>query len=120
MPQRCVYILICVMDLLDKAPGRSAASGEKGGDYGSLPAAEAAAAVESIVRQVRIYGLMDPRSPPMMRPQQSFLLTEHWKVSRQGVNLPETKHRGRRFSPGPSSLPSLGFVSALVWVKWCP
>lgn len=65
MPQQCVYILICVMDLLDKAPGRSAASGERGGDYGSLPAAEAAAVVvEGIVQQVRIYGLMDPPSPP--------------------------------------------------------
>lgn len=67
MPQRCVYILICVMDLLDKAPGRSAASGEKGGDYGSLPAAAAVAAVvvvEGIMQQVRISGLMDPQSPP--------------------------------------------------------
>lgn len=66
MPQRCVYVLICVMDLLDKAPGRSAATGEKGGDYGSLPAAAAVAAVvvEGIMQQVRIYGLMDPQSPP--------------------------------------------------------
>lgn len=114
MPQQCVYILICVMDLLDKAPGRSAASGEKEGDYGSLPAA---VVVEGIMQQVRIYRLMDPQSPPMMQPQQSFLLTEHWKVSRQGVNLPETKQRGCYFRPGPSSLLLLGFVSALIWVK---
>ena len=46
VPQRCVYILICVMDLLDKALGSSAASGEKkGADQGSLPAAAAAAVV---------------------------------------------------------------------------
>lgn len=51
MPQQCVYILICVMDLLDKAPGRSAASGERGGDYGSLPEAEAAVVVEGIMQQ---------------------------------------------------------------------
>ena len=29
VPQQCFYILICVMDLFDKALGASAASGEK-------------------------------------------------------------------------------------------
>lgn len=79
MPQRCVYILICVMDLLDKALGRSAASGEKGGRL-RLTASSSSGRHPVALEDTLANG---SSVSPDDEAAAGFLLTEHWEMSRQ-------------------------------------
>lgn len=79
MPQRCVYILICVMDLLDKALGRSAASGEKGGRL-RLTASSSSGRHLVALEDIQANG---SSVSPDDAAAAGFLLTEHWEMSRQ-------------------------------------
>lgn len=86
MPQRFVYILICVMDLLDKALGSSAASGEKGKRSGLT-------ASSSSGRQLEDTRANGCSVSPHVAAIAGFLFPEHWEMSRQSQHAGKTIYK---------------------------
>lgn len=104
MPPQCVYILISVMDLLDKAVGSSAASGKKERDHGSTPAA----APVGTFQQQRTLGIMDPWFPPRWRCHSVF--SSNWALG--GVTAESACWKNRKLvSPIPRFLQVLSFLA---------
>lgn len=87
MPLQCVYILICVMDLLDKAQGSSAASGEKR-EISGLAASSSRGRHLLAVEDTQANG---SSVSPDDAATACFLLTELWEMSKQSQPAGKTE-----------------------------